>query len=73
MSTPEDDIDVAIETPVDDRLEQLAPVAPVLDDDRGVAVGLPDAGSLPVEADEADVVEQSREVPLDEEYPVDGV
>ncbi len=67
MSTP-DDVDLANETPIYDRLEQLTPV---VDDDREIAV-IPE-GSLPMEADEADVVEQSRSVPLDEDYPVDGV
>ncbi len=73
MSTPDDDIDVASETPIYDRLEQLSPAAPELEDDRELTSAFTGAGSLPVEADEADVMDQSREVPLDEDYPVDGV
>ncbi|MFF0489669.1 hypothetical protein ACFYTQ_11680 [Nocardia sp. NPDC004068] len=50
--------------PEADYVEQAVPVDP---DDDGDDLALPPEPAL--EAPEADVFEQSREVPLDDEYP----
>ena len=49
------------ETPVYDALEQELDATP------SVGEGLADAAAPPVEADEADAVEQASDVPIDED------
>lgn len=50
------------EAPESDALEQAAPVDPNVPDE-------PDLTDIPLDAPAADVVDQRREVSLDEEYP----
>ena len=65
MTDPNRELDVSVETPLDDRIEQLAPLDENSDDDE-----VPSVGSLDLErADEADVLEQSKSVPYDDDYP----
>ena len=65
MTDPNRELDVSVETPLDDRIEQLAPLDEDSDDDE-----LTNVGELDLErADEADVLEQSKSVPYDDDYP----
>jgi hypothetical protein len=72
MSIPDHDTEPSPETPVEDYLEQQEPV---LEPDHGAAdddetiLDRPAVPGMAVEANEADLIEQSLEVPLDEDYP----
>jgi hypothetical protein len=65
MTNPNRELDVSVETPLDDRIEQLAPLDEDYDDDELSSVGALDLDR----ADEADVLEQSKSVPYDDDYP----
>ena len=65
MTDPNRELDVSVETPLDDRIEQLAPLAEDSDDDELSSVEALDLDR----ADEADVLEQSKSVPYDDDYP----
>ncbi len=63
---PDPDTDVDAESaPEADRLEQLAPLTSG-DDEYAPPT------TAPYEADEGDALEQSMEVPLDDDYPPDA-
>ena len=65
MTDPNRELDVSVETPLDDRIEQLAPLDSDSDDDE-----LPGLGALDLDrADEADMLEQAKSVPYDDDYP----
>ena len=65
MTDPNRELDVSVETPLDDRMEQLAPLDEDSDEDE-----LSSVESLDLDrADEADVLEQSKSVPYDDDYP----
>lgn len=65
MTDPNRELDVSVETPLDDRIEQLAPLESDSDDDE-----LPSLGTLDLDrADEADMLEQAKSVPYDDDYP----
>jgi hypothetical protein len=63
-----DDIDIEPNADELDRRDQLTPVG---DDepDSDLAGGLPEVEEIPPDEPEADVLEQSRLVPDDDEYP----
>jgi len=65
MTDPNRELDVSVETPLDDRIEQLAPLDEDSDDDELSSVEALDLDR----ADEADVLEQSKSVPYDDDYP----
>ena len=65
MTDPNRELDVSVETPLDDRIEQLAPLDEDSDDDELSSVEGLDLDR----ADEADVLEQSKSVPYDDDYP----
>ena len=65
MTDPNRELDASVETPLDDRIEQLAPLDEDSDEDE-----LSSMESLDLDrADEADVLEQSKSVPYDDDYP----
>jgi hypothetical protein len=65
MTDPNRELDASVETPLDDRIEQLAPLDEDPDEDE-----LSSMESLDLDrADEADVLEQSKSVPYDDDYP----
>ena len=63
------DDELGLETPEADRVEQLTPVADDLDESSVGGDVVP--GEL-LDADEADVLEQTMTVPDDDEYSTDG-
>ena len=64
MADPNRERDVSVETPLDDRIEQLASLDESEDED------LPSIDPLDLDrADEADVIEQAQSVPYDDDYP----
>ena len=65
MTDPNRERDVSVETPLDDRIEQLASLDSESDDDE-----LSSFESLDLDqADEADMLEQAQSVPYDDDYP----
>jgi hypothetical protein len=66
VTSPQTHVDVPVEAPLEDRLQQLIPAAPAPDPDDAPADTR--RREMPVEANEADVLDQSIEVPLDEDY-----
>jgi hypothetical protein len=65
MTDPNRELDLSVETPLDDRIEQLAPLDSDSDDDE-----LPGLGTLDLDrADEADMLEHAKSVPYDDDYP----
>ncbi len=58
----EQDSAFSSEAPESDALEQATPVDPNTPDE-------PDLTDIPLDAPDADVVDQRREVEIDEEYP----
>lgn len=70
MAIPENEFDAGAETPLEDYLEQQQS-ASELDDSQPDEEAVSDTEvvpRVPVEADEADVVEQSLKVPLGDDY-----
>jgi hypothetical protein len=65
MTDPNRERDVSVETPLDDRIEQLTSLDSESDDDE-----LSSFESLDLDqADEADMLEQAQSVPYDDDYP----